>query len=146
MYASIEYYPRMSANQPVALTIQGGSGVIRHGQAVQIKTTEPGAAAYNLLGAWSTPALYYYTPSGDNQLWEVRKRDPSTPEVRYGDEVCFVNRHYGGQYLQPYWSAAWEMIYLTTRPGEPYYWTAQPNVGAAEEELGKRAQPEPLLL
>jgi hypothetical protein len=126
LYTNIQNYPTMSVDAPVALTIQGHSGAIRHGEQVQIKTSEPKAGAYNVLGAWSTVSLYYYTPGSDNQVWTVQKRDPSKPEVNYGDDICFVNRSYGGQYLQPYWSVVWGAVYLTTRSGEPYYWTAQP--------------------
>ncbi|HEY3759019.1 MAG TPA: metallophosphoesterase [Solirubrobacteraceae bacterium] len=124
LYASIEYYPTASVDSPATLTIEGGSGAIRHGDQVQIKTTEAAAGARDVLGAWSTPTLYYSTPGAAGQLWTIRKRDPSNPEVHYGDEVCFVNNAHAGQFLQPYWSVLWGAVYLTTRSGQPYYWSA----------------------
>ncbi len=77
----------------------------------------------NVLGAWRTPALSYYTPGSASQVWTVQKRNPTTPEVHYGDEVCFINKGYAGQSLQPYWSTLWSARYLTTKGGDPYYWT-----------------------
>jgi 3',5'-cyclic AMP phosphodiesterase CpdA len=120
---NIQYYPVARGDSAAALMIVGGSGVIRHGDQVQIKTTEPLTDDYNMLGAWGTPALYYYTAGYPNQLWTVQKHDPTAPEVRYGDEVCFVNKSYPGQSLQPYWSLIYGARYLTTRSGDPYYWT-----------------------
>ena len=121
-------YPTMSIDSPVALTITGGSGVVKHGDRVQVKTTEPAAGSYNTLGAWTlSPWLYYYTPGyGDKQTWIVQKLDPSQPEVQYGDEICLVNKSFTGQTMQPNWSRVYATIYLTTQSGDPYYWTARP--------------------
>jgi Calcineurin-like phosphoesterase len=122
-YTQVEYYPTMSTDQPVALQITGGSGEIQHGDTVQILTTEQGVGGYNVLGAWSTPTLYYYTSGYSQQNWRVVKADPTDPVVNYGDQVAFVNLSYSGQYLQPYWSRLYGAIYLTTTSGDPYWWT-----------------------
>lgn len=124
-YSQIQYYPTAVAQGPVALTISGGSGTLHHGAQVQIKTTESGAGSYNLLGAWSTPTLYYYSSGYDQENWTVQKRDPSDPVVHYGEEICFVNKSYKGQSLQPYWSRVYGATYLTTQSAG-YYWTARP--------------------
>lgn len=124
LYSKIEYYPTMSVDSPVALELTGGAGVVRDGDRVQIKTTEPAAGSYDILGAWSTPSLYYSTPGSSGQTWTIRKRDATIPEVSCGDEFCLVNEGYAGQCLQPYWSVLWGAVYLTTKAGEPYYWTA----------------------
>jgi hypothetical protein len=118
------YYPTGSWTAPVPLQITGGSGVVRHGDRVRIQTREPAAGSYDALTVGSTPALWYDTSGSSAQLWEVRKRDPSDPQVHYGDDVCFVSTSYPGQYLQPYWSTVWAGTYLTTRAGDPAYWTA----------------------
>jgi calcineurin-like phosphoesterase family protein len=130
LYKQIEYYPTLSADQAVGLELANGSGVLRHGSEVEIKTTESVAGKYNVLGAWSTPTLYYDTPGSDKQVWRVQKRDPSQPEVHYGDEVCFVNKSYAGQSLMPYWSRVYGSVYLTTKAGDPYYWVMRPAVPA----------------
>jgi hypothetical protein len=124
LYSQGQYYPTALGDAAATLTLSGSSsGTIRHGDTVQIKTTEAAAGTYNILGAWSTPALYYYTPGYTQQQWTIQKRDPTVPEVRYGDEVAFVNKSYSGQSMQPYWSTLWQGRYLTTKSGAPYYWT-----------------------
>jgi Calcineurin-like phosphoesterase len=130
LYKQIEYYPTLSADQAVGLELGNGAGVLEHGSEVQIKTTESAAGQSNVLGAWSTPTLYYYTPGSDKQIWRVQKRDPSEPEVHYGDEVCFVNKSHSGQSLMPYWSRLYGSVYLTTKSGDPYYWVMRPAVPA----------------
>jgi hypothetical protein len=128
--STIEYYPTMSVSSPADLEIVGGAGVISDGDRVQIKTTEPAAGSYNILGVPSTPALYYQTPGSSSQNWTVHKRDNEIPEVRYGDEICLVNEACAGHCLRPYWSVLWGAVYLTTKVGEPYYWTVRPAVPA----------------
>ena len=60
-YTNMRYYPTTSTDAPIGVQIAGGDGPIRHGDTAQIMTTEPTVGAYNVLGAWSTPALYYAT-------------------------------------------------------------------------------------
>jgi hypothetical protein len=119
-----EYYPTARGDAAAALAIAGGSGTLRHGDRVQIKTTEPSAGKYNLLGVFEVPpGVYYYTPGHESQTWIVNKRDPTTPEVRYGEQICFVNVAYADQSLKPSIDLV-EHRYLTTGAGDPYYWTA----------------------
>jgi hypothetical protein len=131
LISNVQYYPTATTDSPVALEIFGGTGVIRHGDQVQIRTTEWAAGNYNMLGAWSTPSLYYSTPGSPNEVWTVQKRDPTQPEVHYGDDISFVSNAYAGQLLQPYFTKLWGNVYLTTKSGDPYYWTARPVVPAS---------------
>jgi hypothetical protein len=120
-------YPTLTPDlPPFGLLLTGGSGDVEHGDRLQIQTTEQVAGGSNVLGAWSTPALYYHTSGYESQTWTIQKRDPTDPQVRFGDEVYFVNAEYTGQSLQPYWSRLYSSIFLTTKSGAPYYWALRP--------------------
>jgi hypothetical protein len=126
LYHNIYSYPTLEADT-VSLRLQGGSGQVTHNAHLQIATTESAAGSSNILGAWATPSLYYYSGGYVQQNWTIVKEDPADPVVHVGDRVCFVNQHYAGSYMSPLWSKLWAAIYLTTQTARPYYWT----VGAA---------------
>jgi hypothetical protein len=132
LYQQTQYYPTLTTDSPVGLEVTGGTGAIRHGDQVSIKTLEGAAGSDNVLGAWSTPTLYYYRPGWDQQIWTIVKRDASDPLIHYGDQVSFVNKSYSGQYLQPYWSKVYGAVYLTTQSGDPYYWSMRPAMQSFE--------------
>ena len=116
-------YPTATTVNPVDLVMDSGkSGPLHHGDTFRIRTLEPGADSHNELGAWSTPTLYYYSGAYTQLEWTVYKKDPGAGvEINYGDEIYFVNKHYG-QWLTLYWSRAYGNIYLTTRGNAGYYW------------------------
>ena len=51
-----------------------------HGSQVLIQTQEGAAGSYNLLGAWATRTLYYYSSGYSQEQWTVYKLDPSQDE------------------------------------------------------------------
>jgi hypothetical protein len=128
LYQQVQYYPTMSPEAAASLELIGRSATVSSGDELQVQTLEAAAGDYNTLGAWSTPTLYYYTPGNDQQVWQIQKRDPTDPEVHYGDEVSLVNTYYPGQYLMPYWSRVYGSIYLTSTKGDPYYWMVRPAI------------------
>jgi 3',5'-cyclic AMP phosphodiesterase CpdA len=125
LYSQIPYYyPTGTTNNPVGLMLTGSSGNVNHGDTVFIKTTEAAAGNYNVLGAWSTPTLYYYSGAAVQQQWQIFKKDTSNgTQINYGDAIYFVNKYYN-QWLTPYWSRVYGNIYLSTRANANYYWQA----------------------
>lgn len=104
--SGIEYWPQLQlngsseggSNPAIQLVINGGSGTLTSGSVIQLQTTEPAAGKYNLLGAWSTTALYYYYSSSDytqNFNWTIVKvgGNPGDPIMR-GDQVYLMNQKY----------------------------------------------------
>ena len=122
-YKEYNYYPTATTDRPVTLIMESDRpGIIRHGDTIRIRTTEPGVGVYNKLGAWSTPTLYYYSGNEPQVQWTILKRDLSTSaEVHFGDDICFINKHYE-QWLTLYWTRAYGNIYLSTHPNAEYYW------------------------
>lgn len=124
IYNNIYNYPTLSIDQPVNIQLipAGGGATINSGDVVYIRTEEPVAGSKNLLGAWSTPTLYYYDGEHDQLLWTVYKKDTGNgKEIHYGDEVYFIN-NYHHQWLVPYWSKVYNGTYLTTKKDADYYW------------------------
>lgn len=97
----IQYYPSIGQS-PIKLKLLGGSGTVKNGALVQIQSLEPGLGAYNMLGAWKTPALYYYKKGWDQQNWFIKKVDNSGDDtIHEGDAVFFVSKYYAGQFMCP---------------------------------------------
>ncbi|GEM48531.1 metallophosphoesterase family protein [Deinococcus cellulosilyticus] len=119
-----QYFPHIgSSGSAVNLVFTGGSGQLTSGQSVQLQTTESAVGSYNLLGAWSTPSLYYYKSGYPNQNWTVvkLKRGPSDDDtIRYGDQIAIVNQSYVGQAIVP--SQSGSTWYLTTISSPGFYW------------------------
>jgi predicted phosphodiesterase len=115
-----EYYPHLSTTSSVRLSLVGAQGVLRDGATVFIQTTEAAVGAYNQLGAWRTPSLYYYKPGYDQERWIIHKRVPGDGVIRYGDDVWFENVTW------KQWLTTDTDEYLTTAPNANYYWTIQP--------------------
>jgi len=126
LYYQLAYnYPTATTNNPVDLQLVGSSGTVNHGDILQIQTDENAAGNNNLLGAWATPTLYYYSGNYTQLQWQIFKKDTSAgTQVNYGDEVYFVNMYYI-QWLTIYWSRVYGNIYLTTKAGANYYWQLQ---------------------
>jgi hypothetical protein len=120
LYQNVYPYPTLGP-KPVSLKLAGGSGQVSTDAVLQIMTTEGAAGSKNILGAWTTPTLYYYSGGYYQQSWAIVKEDPSDPVVHVGDRVCFVNSNSG--YMSPYWSRVYASIYLTTQTAKPYWWT-----------------------
>lgn len=120
---SWQYYPTVGSS-PVKLKIKGGKGNIRSGDLVQIQSQEKGIGSYNLLGAWKTPALYYYKSGYDEEYWYINKVTGTTgEEINDGDAVYFINNKYKGQYLAPLVQVAYPgVISLTTDARVPGCW------------------------
>ncbi len=117
-----QYYPMISSNSAVIVSLVGNAGQIHDGDTVQIQTSEASVGTYNRLGAWSTPALYYYTPGYTQQNWTIKKRDSSGDKViRIGDDVYFINQSYTNQWLCSLQESG--AFYLTTRVDANAYWT-----------------------
>lgn len=101
-------YPRGGVPISMAERIQlrrvnGGAGPLVHGDLVHIVTLDPAAGDQNLLGAWSTRALYYWKEGPEAQLvWRVHKGDQSTGDlqIREGDRIALENVFYRQQYLK----------------------------------------------
>jgi hypothetical protein len=118
-----EYFPTVGS-APVALQLQsvdGSTGAIQSGAKVAIRTTEPAAGDFNLLGAFGTRTLYYYVRKrylrdyGPNETWTVIKADQRVDStIRFGDAVWFVNQAYAGQTIAPTNDG-----YLTTTHDKP---------------------------
>ena len=128
LYDSDRNYPTLNSVTPVSLQlvpVNGGS-VVYSGDTLYIRTQEYTAGNDNLLGAWPIPSLYYYNnkkKKDPHQLWTIRKKDTrSGQEIRYGDEVYFINNNYSDQWMLPYWSKVYSAIYLTTKKNADYYW------------------------
>jgi hypothetical protein len=116
-------YPTATTYRPVDLAIvSAGTGPIRHGDTVRLRTLEEGAGGYNELGAWATPSLYYYAGSYTQLEWMIYRRHPGKgTEINYGDEIYFVNKNCG-QWLTLSWSRIPGNIYLTTSTNAGNYW------------------------
>jgi Calcineurin-like phosphoesterase len=122
--SGLEYYPTVGST-PVTLELlgpSGQSGQLIHGSQVLIQTQEGAAGSYNLLGAWATRCLYYYSSGYSQEQWTVYKLDPSQDEnICYGDAVFFVNNVYGGQWICP----TNDGYLTTTSSGVPAIFTIQ---------------------
>lgn len=122
--SGLEYYPTVGSS-PVTLQLlgpSGQSGQLIHGSQVLIQTQEGAAGSYNLLGAWATRTLYYYSSGYGQEGWTVYKIDPSQDEnICYGDGVFFVNNVYGGQWICP----TNDGYLTTTSAGVPAIFTIQ---------------------
>jgi hypothetical protein len=99
----LEYYPTVGSTPvPLSFVAPGGqSGQLTHGAQVLVKTLESAAGAYNVLGAWATRCLYYYTGGYGQEVWTIYKLDPSDPNICFGDAVYLVNNSYSGQWIAP---------------------------------------------
>ncbi|MFW9262998.1 hypothetical protein [Nostoc sp. CALU 546] len=114
------YYPQINSSEmPIQLLLSGGNGILKDGDTVRIETTEQSVGNENILGAWTTPSLYYETDGwGEKQLWTIRKKNNNEPIIYYGDEVYFVNHHWTDQWLCIKDSGS----YLTTKKNAGAYW------------------------
>ncbi|SCY14826.1 DUF6765 family protein [Desulfoluna spongiiphila] len=103
---SSQYYPRMSNIGLTHKVIKPDGGPLRSGAVTEIKTTEGAVGEYAFLGAWETPALYYYTKdySVNKQRWIIEKSDLSQDDViRPGDRVYVKNQNFTDKpYLAAY--------------------------------------------
>ena len=119
----IQYYPSVT-QKPVGLMISGGSGFIKSGDIIQISSLESGLGNYNTLGAWSTPALYYYTPGYSQQNWIIKKVNGADGDVIYEtDAVYFLNSYYSGQYMCPFIQVKSPgVVSLSTAANVPAVW------------------------
>jgi hypothetical protein len=120
-------YPTATTNNPVGLVLKptkgGNPGQVQHGDQVLIETTEHAAGQKNMLGAWSTPTLYYYNGNYSQLQWTIYKKDTSTGTgINYGDEVYFVNNYYTNNWLCLYWSRVYSSVYLYTQANANYFW------------------------
>ncbi len=96
-----QYYPRVG-KKPIKMQLLGKTGTVKDGDVVQIKSLESGLGRYNLLGAFSTPALYYYFSWGNNTKWVIKKVQKTKDTTIYeSDAVYFINKAYNKQYLCP---------------------------------------------
>jgi len=118
--ASHQYYPKLSTANPVGLQLTGGKGQLLHDSTVSIETTEGSVGPHKILGAWSTPSLYYYSREGNRQNWTIKKKNGQPGDrISYNDEVYFVNQSYSGQWLKDYGD------YLTTQSNASCFWKAK---------------------
>lgn len=103
---SSQFYPRMSNIGLDHKVIKQDAGPLRSGAVVEIKTSEGAVGEYAYLGAWETPALYYYSKDYaiNNQRWIVEKCDRSRDDVvRPGDHVYIRNQKFTDKaYLAAY--------------------------------------------
>lgn len=115
-----QYLPQFSKLEAsINLKLSGGSEGIKDGDTVKIETTETSVGEYKVLGAWSTPTLYYYKGGyGKNQEWTIRKKNNIDSPIYYGDEVYFLNHYYQYQWLCVEDSGTW----LTTKKDAKVYW------------------------
>jgi hypothetical protein len=122
----LEYYPTLDPSSSVAISFLGGSGPLTSGATVQIQTSEAVVGTYNQLGAWTTPALYYYKPGWEKEYWTIYKRDTSDNNViHYGDDFYLVSQYYTGQWMTALVESG--DLYLTTSADATgSYWNAQP--------------------
>jgi len=115
--ASRQFYPKLSTANPVGLQLTGAKGQLLHDSTVRIETTEGSVSNYKILGAWSTPSLYYYSSYGNQQNWTIKKKNGQPGDrISYNDEVYFVNHYYSGQWLKDYGD------YLTTQSEANLFW------------------------
>lgn len=118
--ASNQYYPKLSTANPVGLQLTGSNGQLLHDSTVRIETTEGSVGQYKILGAWSTPSLYYYYWYGNQQNWTIKKKNGQPGDrISYNDEVYFVNQSYSDQWLKDYGD------YLTTESNANCFWKAK---------------------
>ena len=55
-YKEYNYYPTATTDRPVTLIMESDRpGIIRHGDTIRIRTTEPGVGVYNKLGVMVAP-------------------------------------------------------------------------------------------
>jgi len=119
-----QYYPMLNPQKSVLLSFVGSSFEIKDGATVQVQTAEATVGEYNVLGAWSTPALYYYKPGYKNQNWTIKKADTSVDSIlHYGDFFYLVNQSFTDQRLTQLHEG--NGTYLTTVKDAPNYWTCQ---------------------
>ena len=120
LYSHVHNYPVLNTQGPVALRLEKtGGGVLNHGDIVTIRTTEPAAGEQDLLGAWSTPSLYYYKPGYEQEKWIIQKKYPGAGHaIQYGEEVYFASLYYNGHSLCSHHSKMHSHIYLTTRKND----------------------------
>ena len=117
-----EYFPQFSTfEEGIKLRLIGGTGVIKDGYTVKIETTEVFVGEKRVLGAWRTPALYYYNGAYENQKWTIQKKDKSDGVIHYNDEVYLVNHAYEEQWLCIENSGRW----LTTKKDAKVYWVIE---------------------
>lgn len=120
-YAGVttQYYAKMSSEAVPHKIIKIDGEPLRSGAIVQIKTTEAKTGEYAYLGAWNTPALYYYKKDYevDKQRWEIEKVDLSKDDIiRQGHRVRIKNLHYTSKpYMASYTYIFDRQDYLTTR-------------------------------
>lgn len=104
-------YPRL-ASTPVSLSlIKSGGGRIRSGDTVTIESNEPLNISNDqrvFLGAWSTPALYYWSEGWEKENWTIY-RVAGDGDIAYGDRVYFINQTYNQRMGRDS-----ERLYLTT--------------------------------
>lgn len=118
------YYPRITTNKST-LKLKGGSGIIKHGDTLEILTTDIRTGKDNVLGAWQSSRTLYYDKGGsDNQQWIIQKVDfdGTNKEINENDPVYIINKHFQGQYLCPFVSVAYSGIYLSTDSKVPSKW------------------------
>ncbi len=120
-----QYYPTVGPI-PTNLILKGGpdNSPVKHGDIIQIKSMESGISAYDMLGAWGTPACYYYKSGYDQENWIIQKVDQNgDPSIYEGDAVFLVNKSYAGQYLCPLTQVAYPgETSLTTSEKVPTNW------------------------
>ena len=121
-YNGNQYYPTVG-QQAVQLTLQGGSGQVRDGDVLQIQSLESGLGSYDMLGAWSTPALYYYTEGYSQENWIIRKvNNNGDPVIHEGEAVHFINQSNAGQFLCPLIQVRSSGTWLSTDANVPANW------------------------
>jgi hypothetical protein len=122
-----QFFPIIDSLNSVVVSFAGSGGQIADGATVQIQTTEAAAGAYNILGAWTSAALYYYKGGYPQQNWTIKKTDTSTDSIiHYGDQFYLVNQSYANQWLAPLHQSG--KTYLTTLENANAYWSCAPLV------------------
>ncbi len=136
------YYPRLGRSGAVRLDFRLGTGVVRGGAIVQLRTSEylepsgtssPYFANYvairNFLGAWKDDHDCYYYSTDDakdyeQQLWQLSPKDgnPNGP-ILYGDRITITSHFedYRGQRLVK------DGAYVSTAAGAEEWWSVEPD-------------------
>ena len=86
-------WPRLGTEGKVALTFLG-NGPLRDGSLVRIRSLEQNINGNDVLGAFGdSHECYYWKGAADDkrQWWKISKRDPSDPELHYGDKFNLFN-------------------------------------------------------
>lgn len=147
LLATEQYYPRMdSKGVTLEFILESGRTALISGCKVRIRTTEAAAGKYSELGAWATPALYYYTPDSDTQKqgWIVHKVGGSDGDmIAPGDSILIENISYGQQNIQWYdFNDGYR--YLTTGKEQPERsrWIVRlPEAAEAQEDARHGREP-----